>query len=93
MGDLGVSEPAAPDTPKANTKAALPPPSGRESPLAFSHYQDNLPPLTEKNARRKSAGVPAIMVSPPSAEEHARRRKEMEDEEKKGKGCCGCVVM
>lgn len=90
MAELGVSQPSPPGTPKLSTSPFPPSNGGRDSPLAFSHYQENLPPLSEKNTRRKS--VPAITVSPPSAEEHARRRKELEKEEK-GAGCCGCVIM
>jgi len=90
MGELEVSQPSPPSTPKASTSPFPVSTGGRESPLAFSHYQENLPPLSEKNVKRKS--IPAITVSPPSAEEHARRRKELEREEK-GTGCCGCVIM
>ncbi|PVF99563.1 hypothetical protein CPB86DRAFT_703197 [Serendipita vermifera] len=96
MAVLNVSQPSPPSTPKANAPS-LPPAEelamrtepGRDSPLAFSHYQANLPPVTEKNAKRKSAGIPAITISPPSADEHAKHRPE----EDKNSGCCGCVIM
>lgn len=92
MGDLVVAPESRPATPKT---ASPPPPeqvpartsNGRESPLAFSHYQTNLPPLSEKPPKRKSQ-VPDIKISHPSAEELAKHKVE----EDKHSGCCGCVV-
>ncbi|KAG8804108.1 hypothetical protein FRC17_006037 [Serendipita sp. 399] len=98
MAELTVAQPESPPhTPKARPSASSPPPeeipalaAGRTSPLAFSHYQTNLQPLSEKGERRKG-GVPTITVSPPSAEEHAKYKRKMEED--KHSGCCGCIIM
>ncbi|KAG9057396.1 hypothetical protein FS842_006874 [Serendipita sp. 407] len=97
MADLTVVQPPSPPhTPKARPTAVTPPPeipglaNGRNSPLAFSHYQTNLQPTSEKGERRKS-GVPAITISPPSADEHAKYKRKMEED--KHSGCCGCIIM
>lgn len=87
MAELNVSQPSPPATPKAKpAPEEMPVLSGRESPLAFSHYQTGLKPLTEK--RTSANGIPNIMISPPSNEGH---RKPPEKEEHGG--CCGCVIM
>ena len=88
MAELNVSEPSPPPTPKVKPApeevSVLS--SGRESPLAFSHYQKGLQPVKEKKANAN--GIPNIMISPPSNEGH---RKPPEKEEHGG--CCGCVIM
>lgn len=96
MGQLAVvTEPTPPETPNPVSANVTPPETigGRDSPLAFSHYQQNLKPLDEKSVRKK-APQPAMVVSPPITKETKGKMQKAKPKDDEHAGCCaGCVVM
>lgn len=95
MGQLAVTtESTPPDTPNPVSANVTPPESngGRDSPLAFSHYQHDLKPVEEKAPRRNPK--PPLVVSPPTHQETKGKKQKQKPEDDEHSGCCaGCVIM